>query len=96
MLGFYIFILFVLFTVLLICSLVLTLDSTMATEWATNAYNEAKTAGDLDNDKLDTYVENFVEHIKEVGYALIIFTLIIGMTMGFGWCYRNSTSDKTF
>ena len=66
MLGFYIFILFVLFTVLLIMSLVLTFNSTMATEWATDAYNKAKANGDLDGDSketIDTYASTFVNHV---------------------------------
>ena len=32
----------------------------------------------------------------EVSLALLVFTGIIGLTMAFGWCYRNSTLDKTF
>ena len=50
MLGFYIFILFVLFTILLIMSLVLTFNSSMAKTWAENAYAKAKANGDLNND----------------------------------------------
>ena len=49
MLGCYIFILFVLFTTLLIFSLILTFNSGMAKKWANEAYNHAKENGDINS-----------------------------------------------
>ena len=36
------------------------------------------------------------EHIAEVGWAFLIFAGILGASAIFGWCYRNSTLDRTF
>ena len=46
LLWIYLFILFVIFTALLICCLVLTFNKTLVTHWADKLYNEAKAAGE--------------------------------------------------
>ena len=64
-------------------------------EWATDIYNKAK----IDNPNigsLDAYVKLFEGNIHNVGWALLIFSFTIGLTVFFGYCYRESTLDKTF
>ena len=34
-------------------------------------------------------------NLKNVGFAFLICTAIVGTTFGFGWCYRNSTLTRT-
>ena len=97
LLGCYLFILLVIFTAMLILSLVLLINTHQAKEWAHEAAEKLKNAGNIpagfDEPK---YEELIRENIVDVSYAFLIFTLIIGLTMAFGWCYRNSTLDKTF
>ena len=96
LLGLYLFILLIIFSVLMICSLVLTFNSTMVSTWAKQLYAEAVAAGDKNIGSLDEYVTQFELHIKEVSYAFLIFSAVVGLTMATGWCYRNSTLTKTW
>ena len=34
-------------------------------------------------------------NLKYVGFTFLICTCIVGCTFGIGWCYRNSTLDRT-
>ena len=45
---------------------------------------------------MDEYVNLFKENIQTVSYALLIFDVLIGLAVFFGYCYRESTRDKTF
>ena len=42
------------------------------------------------------YIEQLKKNVKAVSYAMLVFTMVIGLTFIFGYCYRESTLDRTF
>ena len=81
---------------MLIFTLVLMLNSKKMTQWATDKYYEAKKENPDMSDSLDDYITQMNDNIHNVCYALLIFTGVIALTVLFGYCYRESTMDKTF
>ena len=80
---------------MLIASLVLIFNTTTVTAWARKVvkaeYGSSKGAAEIDQ-----YVDALVVHVNEVGYALLVFSLVLLASASLGWCYRNSTLDRTF
>ena len=64
-------------------------------EWAKNQYDEARQK-DAALANIDMYIEQLQKNVKAVSYAMLVFTMIIGLTFIVGYCYRESTLDRTF
>ena len=44
----------------------------------------------------DQFLATMKSEIKNVSYALLAFTVVVGLAVLSGWCYRESTIDRTF
>ena len=88
------------FGIMVILTMVLFLNSSMVTSWANETYEElkkeAQAEGNSTYDDIGVYVEKFKANIENVTWALLVFTFVIAFTCLFGWCYRNSTLDRTY
>ena len=71
-------------------------DKDMVEEYANKIYKEEKQENPNMPDTLEQYIEMMEDNINSVGLALLFFTFVVGITVGFGYCYRNSTIDRTF
>ena len=96
MLGCYLVIQFVVFCTMLILSFILLFDSDLVAEYANEVYNQEKAENPDMSDSLESYIQLMEQNINSVGLALLFFTFIVGITVAFGYCYRNSIIDKTF
>eukprot|EP00356_Strombidium_inclinatum_P004771 CAMPEP_0170493216 /NCGR_PEP_ID=MMETSP0208-20121228/13532_1 /TAXON_ID=197538 /ORGANISM="Strombidium inclinatum, Strain S3" /LENGTH=112 /DNA_ID=CAMNT_0010769109 /DNA_START=306 /DNA_END=644 /DNA_ORIENTATION=+ len=65
-------------------------------KWAQKGYDKLKEDNPEETEAYDDYVDQVISNIKSISFALLIFTGILGLTILSGWCYRESTLDKTF
>ena len=94
MLGCYLIIQLAIFTGMFLFDMILLLNSSMVENWARKEYDNLP--ADQKDETIEKYIDLMKKYIDKVTYALIIFTLVVGFTIFFGWCYRNSTLDRTF
>ena len=67
----------------------------MVIDWAKESYDAAKES-DPTIEGLEPYMQKMIDSIQNVSWTLLVFTFIIAFTVLFGWCYRNSTLDRTY
>lgn len=93
LLGCYIVIKVVLFTAVLVASLILIFNKTAVESWAKDIIQNG---AQQNPEKVAEITKKLEENINSVGYAMLIFSFIMGASALTGWCYRNSTLEKTF
>ena len=67
----------------------------MVIDWANSAYDAAK-LDDPNIGELEPYKDKMIANIEIISWVFLMCTFIIGFTIMFGWCYRNSTLDRTY
>ena len=75
--------------------MVLMFNKSTVTDWAQKVINEEYGSSKA-KAEIDTYVDELVTHVNEVGYAMLIFSFVLFASAFLGWCYRNSTLERTF
>ena len=83
------------FAVTLIMSLVLLLNQSKVETWARDQYDEYKSKHPDDFKNIDEYVDFLLGAMQDVSYAMLVFTGMIFMQLFCGYCYRESTINKT-
>ena len=92
----FLYIQLIIFTFMLIASLVLLLNTSKVETWAEKLYNKEKLDNPSMTKGLDDFVDELSAQLEAVSYALLVFTGVLGSTIAFGWCYKESTLDRTF
>ena len=82
------------FAVALIFSLVLCLNKKEVESWARDQYAQEKEAHP-EIGTMDEYVNFILKSMEDVSYAMLTFTGVIGLQIFCGYCYRESTIDRT-
>ena len=87
----------VIFTILIIFSATMIVNTKLAENWAEKVRQKTKESDpNVDQKQLDDLVNKIKGSIPEIGWAMLVFTIILGLTIAFGWCYNESTLNRTF